>query len=88
MVTAAQGNSSVEKIVLVGILPWSNGTNLENTTVDTWNAVLSGIASSYSKAVYVSAASMVGQFRVGGPVGNLRDIQPAYDADGVHFTPA
>ena len=65
MVSAAQADPAVEKVVLLGILPRTNGTTPQNTKVEEWNMILSGIAATYSKATYVSAAAEVGQFRAG-----------------------
>ncbi len=86
MLEAAQASSSISKILVVKILPWTNGTTVQNQTRDDWNASLVNLAANYSKATIVDASSAVGQFRSGGDSGNLWDIQPAYSADGVHFT--
>ncbi len=88
MLNAAQASSSISKIIVLKILPWTNGTNAKNQTRDDWNASLETLAAGYSKATVVDASSYVGQFRSGGDPGNLWDIQPAYSADGVHFTSA
>jgi lysophospholipase L1-like esterase len=88
MVSAAEADPAVQKVVLLGILPWTNGTTPQNTKVDERNTILSGIAAIYSKATYVSAAPLVGQFRSGGPIDNLWDIQPVYNLDWIHFNAA
>jgi lysophospholipase L1-like esterase len=73
--------------VVVPILPWTNGTAAQNTTVDAINEqVLVLCASTYPTAIVADARSAVGQARAGGPEGNLWDIQTAYNSDGVHFT--
>jgi len=82
MLDACQTNSIIP--VVVKILPWTNGTNGQMQTRDTWNADLVTLAQSYPTAIIVDTSSYIGLFRAGGDVGNLWDIQPAYDADGVH----
>jgi len=79
-------DSSIKPIILL-ILPWSNGTNAQNRQVDTVNAHLVSVASSYG-AIVVDARSTVGQFRSGGTAGNFWDIQSTYNADGVHYNPS
>ncbi|MFC1613280.1 SGNH/GDSL hydrolase family protein [Patescibacteria group bacterium] len=88
MLDAAQADSSITSIIVLKILPWTNGTTVQMQTRDDWNASLSTLASSYSKAIVVDANSYVGQFRAGGDEGNLWDIQTAHNADGVHFNQA
>lgn len=86
MLDAAQASNSITTILVMKILPWSNGTNVQMQTRDDWNSSLATLAAGYSKAVVVDASSYVGQFRAGGDPGNLWDIQTAYNSDGVHFT--
>ncbi|MDD5041488.1 MAG: DUF2341 domain-containing protein [Candidatus Peribacteraceae bacterium] len=88
MLDAAEADSAVTRVLVLKILPWTNGTTTQMQTLDDWNASLATLAAGYSKAVVVDVSSYVGQFRVGGDPGNLWDIQAAYDADGVHFTAA
>jgi lysophospholipase L1-like esterase len=88
MLDAAQASDSISKILVMKILPWSNGTNVQMQTRDDWNASLVTLAAGYSKAIVVDASSYVGQFRSGGDAGNLWDIQAVYNSDGVHFTSA
>jgi len=88
ILTAAQNSSYITHVVVFKILPWSNGTNAQMQTRDDWNSSLATLAAGYSKAILVDASSYVGQFRAGGDAGNLWDIQAAYNADGVHFTPS
>ncbi|MDD5041979.1 MAG: DUF2341 domain-containing protein [Candidatus Peribacteraceae bacterium] len=75
-------------MVILKILPWTNGTNSQMQTRDDWNASLASLASGYTNAVVVDASSYVGQYRPSGSGGNLWDIQTAYNADGVHFNQA
>jgi lysophospholipase L1-like esterase len=84
----AQASSGITTILVMKILPWSNGTNVQMQIRDDWNASLSTLARGYSKAIVVDVSSYVGQFRSGGDVENLWDIQTIYDSDGVHFTQA
>ncbi len=88
MLAAAQASSSVQYILVLKILPWTNGTNTQMQTRDDWNASLVALASSYSKAIVVDASTYVGEFRAGGDAGNLWNIQAIYNADGVHFNQA
>ena len=85
MLDAAQADSSITTIIVLKILPWTNGSTVQMQTRDDWNASLATLAAGYSKAIVVDASSYVGQFRAGGDEGNLWDIQTAYNQDGVHF---
>ncbi len=80
-----QSDSNIKKVIVLKILPWTNGTNTQMQTRDDWNASLATLASNYSKALVVDADSYVGQFRAGGDSNNLWDINPSYNSDGVHF---
>ena len=88
MLNAAQASSKITTIVVLKILPWTNGTNTQMQTRDDWNNSLGALASGYSKAIVVDASSYVGQFRAGGDEGNLWNIKAAYNQDGVHFNQA
>ncbi len=88
MLDAAQADSNVRVVYVFKILPWTNGTTVQMQTRDTWNAALETLVDGYSKAHIVDASSYVGEFRAGGDVGNLWDMQAAYDEDGVHYTAA
>lgn len=77
---------NIKPIILL-ILPRTNGSNANMVVRDTWNSWLDAVARSY-RAVVVDASPYVGVFRAGGDSGNLWDINPAYDADGVHFNAA
>jgi lysophospholipase L1-like esterase len=85
MLAAAESDPAVQKVILLGILPWTNGSNGQHATVDTWNTELQNIAWNYSKAIYVDASVLVGQYRAGWSTGNRWDIIPAYTPDGVHY---
>ncbi len=74
--------------VVCKIMPWTNGTNTQMQTRDTWNAALVTLAANYADAIVVDFDAALGQFRAGGDAGNLWDIADAYDADGVHPNPA
>lgn len=73
-------------VLLMG--PWSAGSEAQSTQRDSWNASLSSLAAGYQTAVVVSLSAALGQFRAGGPVGNLWDLVPAYSSDGLHLTSA
>ncbi|MFZ3015400.1 MAG: GDSL-type esterase/lipase family protein, partial [Minisyncoccia bacterium] len=85
MLDRAQASDSITNILVIKILPWSNGTTAQMQTRDDWNTSLATLAAGYSKAIVVDASSYVGEFRAGGDADNLWDIQAAYNADGVHF---
>ena len=88
MLAAAQADSNINTIIVLKILPWTNGTTVQMQTRDDWNASLATLAAGYSKVIVVDAGSYVGKFRTGGDTGNLWDIQTAYNADGVHYNQA
>lgn len=78
--------------VVIKIMPWTNGTNTQLTTRDTWNSALAVLVATYPTAVIVDVSTYVGVDRVGGsptpPVPNYWDIQTAYNADGTHYNAA
>lgn len=68
------------------ILPWSNGTATQMQKLESMNASLETLAAGYDNVTIVDANAAVGQYRPGGPDGNLWDIKPDCGAgDGVHF---
>jgi lysophospholipase L1-like esterase len=86
--------ASIRPIILK-LMPWTNGTNPQMTTRDTWRAALDSLlTTSYadllaSGGFTVDLDPVLGVFRVGGAVGNLWDIQAQYSGgDGVHFNAA
>lgn len=74
--------------IVLKILPWTNGTDEQMRTRDTWNAALEDLVSEYAGAILVDASTYVGVNRADGDEGNLWDINPIYDVDGVHFNAA
>lgn len=86
MLDAAQTNGA--RVLVMGILPWTNGSNAQMDTRDTWNASLETLVDGYSNARYVNLDSYVGVNRTSGPANNLWDINSSYDVDGVHFNTA
>ncbi|MFA5272559.1 MAG: DUF2341 domain-containing protein [Candidatus Peribacter sp.] len=86
MLDASQQNGIT--LVALKILPCTSCSNDDMHAIDDWNSSLATLAAGYSNAVVVDASSYVGQFRSGGDAGNLWDIQPAYNQDGVHFKQA
>lgn len=88
MLAAAQASTSVERIVAMAILPWTNGSAAQHRIVDDWTASLAELVAGYSKAVLVDASDCVGQNRPSGDAGNLWDIKDGCSYDGVHFTAA
>jgi lysophospholipase L1-like esterase len=71
--------------IIIKILPWSNGSNLQLQTRDDWMTDLQSLVATYSGAFWVDCDSEIGQFRIGGDPGNLWDIQTIYNDDGVHL---
>jgi lysophospholipase L1-like esterase len=74
--------------VVLGITPMTSQSNELLQTRDVWNVSLAALVATYPKAIFVDVGARVGKFRAGGNVGNLWDIIPEYDADGIHFTVA
>lgn len=72
--------------VVLKIGPWSNGSNVQMQARDDWMTDLEALlTNSYPDAVWVDFDTAVGQFRSGGDVNNLWDMQPSLAADGVHW---
>lgn len=70
-------------VVLMKILPWTNGTNDQHVVRNDWNSALASRASSV--VLVVDLDDELGQFKTGGVALNHDDILTAYDSDGVHF---
>ena len=71
---------------VVKILPWSNGSTTQMQQLDSMNASLETLVAGYENATIIDVSEAVGQYRPGGPEGNLWDIQPDCGAgDGVHY---
>lgn len=86
MLSAAQAAGI--KVVHFAIAPWTNGTNVQMATRDSYNAQFAALDATYG-AITVNLDSTLGQNRPSGPVGNLWDILTAYsDGSGVHFNTA
>ena len=68
--------------------PWTDGTTEEMQAMDSWMAELEALVNSYKGSVWCDFDNAIGQFRVGGDAGNLWDINPSYDADGIHLNSA
>lgn len=78
-------------VIVDGIYPWTNGTNVRMATRDTWNAALEALCATYTNVLYINHDAVLGQFRVGGAVDNLWDIKAEYlhaDGLGVFLNPA
>ena len=80
---ASAVNNNIRPIVFL-VLPWTDGSTAQMTIRDEWNLALREIAENHN-ALVVDASAYVGLERASGPAGNLWDIQPQYNADGVHF---
>jgi lysophospholipase L1-like esterase len=71
--------------IVMSIAPWTAGTEAQMQKRDLWNTSLEALVATYPKAIWISLDSL-GEFRVGGDVGNLWDIKAAYNAgDDVHI---
>ena len=71
--------------VVFKMMPWTSGSNANMQKRDDWMADLQALTATYSNSVWVDFDVTIGKFRTGGDVGNLWDIQTAYNADGVHL---
>ncbi|MDY0166393.1 MAG: GDSL-type esterase/lipase family protein [Thermoguttaceae bacterium] len=74
--------------VVVKILPATGRSDDKWLLCESYNAALETLLAEYEQAVLVDASTYVGQERAGGPVGNLWDLIPAYNVDGVHLNQA
>jgi lysophospholipase L1-like esterase len=86
MLTACK-NAGIFALALL-MLPATSKSNADMTTRDTWTAALIAQiqgATYASNTLIINVEATVGQFRVGGSPGNLWDIKPAYNFDGLHF---
>ena len=80
--------ASAQNIVLLvqEILPCSKCNEQQLILRDQWNLSLRNLVSQYKNASLLDSSEYVGQFRQGGQLGNLWDINPSYDiGDGVHY---
>jgi len=81
-------DSSIVPIV-IKIIPCTVCTNAEMYQMDTVAAKLDSLITNiYTNGKIVNPNSVLGQFRSGGAVGNLWDLQPSLTYDGLHLTPA
>jgi hypothetical protein len=67
------------------ILPWTNGTDANGTTIRTFNANLETWCNT-NEVELIRCHDVMGQQR--GTNGQLDDLNDAYDSDGVHLTTA
>ena len=89
MLSAAQAAGVKAYIMMIG--PWtgngSDATNAQMASVDSINSQYITMAATYGATV-IDQRCVIGQFRIGGSVGNCWDFQPAYlytsDGLGVH----
>ncbi len=63
-------------------------TNEKMVMRDDWNAALTALSETYHNSRVVNVDSFIGQYRPGGPPGNLWDLIPAYTSDHLHLTEA
>lgn len=66
--------------------PWTDADNATWDQIDIWNADLAALVAQYPMATLVDPMPYCGQFRAGGPAGNLRDTKTEYYAGGPHMT--
>jgi len=74
-----------QRLFVDEILPWTNGSDVQNGTIRTWNASLATWCASNS-ATLILCHDAMGKIRVS--TGQLDDLATAYDYDGVHLTQA
>ncbi len=84
----AEDNQSIKKIVILKILPWSNGSDEKLIKLDRWNQKLTTLANFYSKTVVVDLSHDLGENRPSGLADNLWNLKKEYSIDGVHLTKA
>lgn len=76
------------QMIMLLMTPCSSCSTGKMQDRDTANAAIAAAAPTYGHLV-ANAGTAVGQFRMGGDVGNLWDIQAAYDdGSGLHFNSA
>lgn len=85
MLSEAQTNDI--PVVLVSILPWTNGNAAQMVQVDEINEDYESLAIEYG-ALFVDARDALGVDRAGYYTGNNWDLNPSYDIDGVHINSA
>lgn len=71
--------------VVITIPGWNNGSNTQNAQIDDINAGIAALVFTYPTTIIVDDRALLCQFRTGGTAGNLWDLKPAYNADGVHL---
>jgi lysophospholipase L1-like esterase len=81
-------DSTIERIYVMPIAPYTGADNAKSQIIDSWNAALESLVAGFSKARFVDTRPYLGQFRVGGDAGNLWDIKTAYNTDGIHLNDA
>lgn len=87
----AQAFAAGIRALVVAMPPASTLSNVQSVARDQANADLRAqiAAASYAaNTLVVDYTPVVGQFRAGGPGGNLWDLIPADTADGLHYTQA
>lgn len=78
------------RVIQCLIPPWTSGTTTQMQTRDSWNTSMTTLRNStYPSVILVDTSPYLGQFRTGGPTGNLWDIKSAYNnGDGLHLNAA
>lgn len=75
-------------VVVVTMLPRTANTTQNATDEDSLNSWLLTTPTLYPNVIGVfESQTLIGQFRPGGPAGNLWDIIPAYNNDNTHLAP-
>jgi lysophospholipase L1-like esterase len=81
----AERDKSIKKIVVLKILPWTNGSEQQMIRRDQWNTSLTLLSAGYTKAIVVDTSSYIGQKRGDVQIDNLWNITNKYTPDGVHL---
>lgn len=79
------GASSIARLIVCGIMPWTNGSDAQAATRRAWNTDMAAWCAT-NGATFLPTDAAMGQIRPA--TGQLDDLKDAYDQDGVHLTMA
>ncbi|MGE4004117.1 MAG: SGNH/GDSL hydrolase family protein [Planctomycetaceae bacterium] len=71
---------------VLGMLPWTKRTTEQMEQRDLINEAVANAIGGRDLDHYFDLSSLVGVYRPGGPDGNLWDIRPEFEQDGIHLT--
>lgn len=88
MLNMTRDNGNLTTVV-VPILCWTNGNDVQLTKIDTWNGDLMNLTGNYSNVVVLNNYKPTMCInRTSGYPSNYWNITPSYSADGIHFNQA